>query len=229
MDRSLIDRLGPERCRVAYFFMVGGEGEYDRTYKIQDPLARRALAAVKENGADIGLHASYAAGQEPRLIARERALLEKTAGIPITKNRHHILGWRETSDGHEIAAGGIGWDSTMGYADVPGFRLGVCRPVPLFDPIAQKPLGIEEHPMTIMECTLSKYMNLDEEQAFACVRRLADATIRYRGEFVVNWHNSWLSEREPGYHRRLYQRMLDYLVSQEGVLSAQAEARRQCS
>ena len=46
----------------------------------------------------------------------------------------------------------------------------------------------------------------------ACVRRLADATRRHHGEFVLNWHNTSLSAAAAGYDRSLYVRTLEYLA-----------------
>lgn len=214
VDGRLTDRLGPDRCRSVYFFMAGGRAAPDGAYDIRTPKARKALDGVLNAGCDLGLHASYEAGQRPELIDRERATLEEVAGVPIYKNRHHYLTLREPEDAEPLAAAGITWDASLGYADLPGFRLGVCRPVPLFDPIRCKPVGIEEHPLIVMDCTLSHetYMNLGEEAAFDHVCKLADATFRHQGEFVVLWHNTVLAPTDPGYHRRLYPRVLDYLA-----------------
>ena len=191
LDRSLQERLDTDRCKVIYFFMADGVSSQDRTYRIRGRLAREAMAQAMGSGAEIGLHASYSAGLNPARIASERAALQDVLRTPISMNRHHYLGWREPEDGHVIARSGIRWDSSLGYADVAGFRLGVCRPIWLFDPAGQRPMGIEEHPLVVMDCSLSfaKYMNLSREEAMACVKGLADQTRRFEGEFVVNWHN----------------------------------------
>jgi hypothetical protein len=214
LDRSLLERVGPELCRTVYFFMGGRHFSHDANYHIQDPPARRALDCVLSASAEVGLHASYGAGQWPELVAGERAALEQVVGRPVHKNRHHYLAWREPADGQALAKAGICWDSTLGYADVAGFRLGVCRPIPLFDPADRCLFGIEEHPLIVMDCTLSekRYLGLDEEAAFACVRRLAEVTCRYRGEFVILWHNTVLAPADANYHPRLYPRILDHLA-----------------
>src|SRR3990172_4889216 len=87
------------------------------------------------------------------------------------------------------------------------------HPIPLFDPVRQCLLGIEEHPLIVMDCTLDrpKYMNLDEDAAFDYVCRLADAAFQHQGEFVMLWHNTVLASTDTTYHRRLYARVLDYL------------------
>lgn len=214
LDRRLADRCPPGRCRSIYFFAAGGRPPFDGNYDIRGRAARDVVRRVLASDAGIGLHASYEAGRRPELLAAEHAALVEATEVPIHKNRHHYLGWREPEDGHALAAAGITWDSSLGYADVAGFRLGVCRPVPLFDPIRRCLLGIEEHPLIVMDRTLSgpRYMGLDEEAAFARVCKLAEATCRHRGEFVVLWHNEVLASTENTYHQSLYPRVLDHLA-----------------
>ncbi|MBN1394468.1 MAG: polysaccharide deacetylase family protein, partial [Pirellulales bacterium] len=215
LDRRLTDRFPPERCRSVFFFMAGGRSQYDGYYSIRDKHPRSRLREVMESGAEIGLHASYEAGANPSQLAAEREELEIVSGGKIEKNRHHFLAWREPEHGQTIAEAGIRWDATLGYAELSGFRLGVCRPVRLFDPVHRRPLDIEEHPLTVMDCTLDRpnYMNLGEEEAFEQVRKLIDETYRHRGEFVCLWHNTVLASDDKSFHKQLYVRVLDYLGS----------------
>ncbi len=214
LDAQLIDAVGPERCRAMYFFMAGGRTEHDAKYRIYSGRMRRRLAAVLASGAAVGLHASYAAGDDQAQIGVERRTLADVTGRAVEANRHHFLRWREPEHGVAIRAAGIQWDSTLGYADVAGFRLGVCRPIALFDPVARRLMGIEEHPLVAMDCTLDRpeYMNLDEASAFDYMCRLA-ATVRdHQGEFVILWHNTELVPSALNYHGRLYGRVLAHLA-----------------
>ena len=213
LDRQLTGRFPSDRCRSVFFFMAGGGSPYDGNYRLRHRHTRRRLQEVMKSGAEIGLHASYEAGANPARVAIEREDLQKVSGQTIEKNRHHYLAWREPAHGAMIAEAGIRWDATLGYADVAGFRLGVCRPIPLFDPIRQRPLGIEEHPLVVMDCTLDRpnYMNFGEEAALDRVCKLIDATYRHQGEFVCLWHNTVLAADDTSYHKRLYPRVLDYL------------------
>ena len=209
---------GGPRCprhESLYFFKAGGSRRLERRYDVRSRAARKAIRRVLASGAAVGLHASYAAGLEPARIADERATLEGVCGFPIRRNRHHYLGWREIEDGRRLARAGIRWDATLGYADVAGFRLGVCHPIPLFDPIAVQPLGIEEHPLIVMDGTLrsASYMGLSESAAFACCQRLIAATRRHRGEFVLLWHDTSLARTRGNYLPRLYRRLLGALAA----------------
>jgi len=195
-----------------YFFLAGGNSPYDETYDIGGKDGRHVIRKVQKVGASIGLHASYEAGMHPELIAQEKARLEEVCGFSIRRNRHHFLAWREIEDGWEMSKAGIDWDATLGYPDVAGFRLGVCHPIPLFDPIRMQPMGIEEHPLIVMDRTLSdpRYMNLSEEEAFSYCKKLVDESRKHNGEFVGLWHNNAFAHSPNNYHPRLYRRLLSY-------------------
>jgi hypothetical protein len=152
---------------------------------------------------------------DPELISKEKARLEEVCGFPIRRNRHHYLAWREVEDGWALARAGIDWDSTLGYADAAGFRLGVCHPIPLFDPVGMRPFGIEEHPLIVMDRTLSnpRYMGLSETEATAYCKRLVDETRQFEGEFVALWHNNSFGSQAGSYLQQLYVRLLAELAS----------------
>lgn len=227
MDRVLLDSPDAD-AEAIYFFMSGGNSPHDGHYDINEPRARRVLHKVKHAGATVGLHASYDAGLHPELLDSEKAELEKAAGVKVTRNRHHFLGLRDTGDAHHLANAGFTWDSTMGYADRPGFRLGVCHPIPLFDPESFTYIGIEEHPLILMECTLSmdKYMGLDRIKAFETATRLIDTVREFRGEFVMLWHNTEFEERPGNYHPWLYREIIDYVRRKGEEIGLRASANR---
>lgn len=214
LDSSVISNKNGLRAKSVYFFTAGGQGKFDGMYKIQSRIARNILRKVQNSGESVGLHSSYDAGLRPELIIEEKATLERIYGSPVYFNRYHYLGWREIQDGWALARAGITEDSSLGYADVAGFRLGVCRPIPLFDPIKMQPFGIKEHPLVVMDCTLSNdnYMNFQEEEAFEYCSRLIRHTRRHNGEFVMLWHNTELAKEPNNYHLQLYERLLKILA-----------------
>ena len=200
-----------------YFFRIGGSSKYDKEHYTNKTLIQDIIKRVRRSGATVGLHTSYSAGLNSELIEKEKLALEAVCGFSIRHNRHHYLTWREIEDGWALAETGINWDSTLGYADVAGFRLGVCRPIELFDPIRMEPFDIEEHPLIVMDGTLNfpNYMNLEEDEAFDYCRRLIAQTRKHNGEFVMLWHNDRLVRRYKNYHPRLYIKLLEELsVSQ---------------
>ena len=194
-----------DRVSSVYFFLADG-----LAYDLNGTAAQKALRVVRASGATIGLHAGYEAGKQPSLLSNEVKRLESVSGGRIRCNRHHFLAWREVGDGRALAAAGIDWDSTLGYHDIVGFRLGVCHPIPLFDPVRMELLGIEEHPLIVMDSTLNwtKYMGLDEEGALERCKQLIARTRKHNGEFVALWHNTVFEPAPGNYHPSLYRRML---------------------
>ncbi|MBN1422180.1 MAG: polysaccharide deacetylase family protein [Planctomycetes bacterium] len=195
-----------------YFFLGSAPADVNGNYDVLSKPVRRLLRRLIEGGAAIGLHLSYEAGKDIGAIAEEKRNLEDAAGIPIRRNRHHYLRWQEIEDGYALAAAGIDWDSTLAYADVAGFRLGTARPIPLFDPKACRPMGIEEHPLIVMDRTLHKtiYMNLGYEGALEKLRTLVRNAARLGGEFVVLWHNNEFTADANTYLGQLYEDMLSF-------------------
>jgi hypothetical protein len=211
LDRAAAGARSLQPAESVYFFMSGGTAQYDNYYDVRSPAARETINRVRRSGAEIGLHASYQAGMHPELVAQEKDRLEEASGLPIRRNRHHYLAWREIEDGWRLREAGIDWDSTLGYADVAGFRLGVCHPIPLFDPATMRPFEIEEHPLIFMDTTLHdpSYMGLDAQAAFDYCRRLILQTAKYRGELVILWHTNTPAGIGRMYHLALYRRLLD--------------------
>jgi hypothetical protein len=219
LDGSIVS--GPVPVHVIYFFLAGGETRYEGRYAIASRAARKAIQMVRESGATIGLHPSYSSGKRPELIADEKQRLERNCGTPVRYSRFHYLAWREIEDGYALADAGITDDYTLGYADVAGFRLGVCRPIPLFDPVRCQPMGIREHPLIVMDVVLSAAdrMALNENSAFQYCKQLIDETRKHAGEFVMLWHSHLLAPGPDNYHPQLYRRLLTELTAGAATLT----------
>ena len=213
MDHLLGNR-SPNRQKPVVFFSSRCGGKHEVTYRVQRRVAKKAVQTVQSMGGTIGLHTSYLAGIHPELIAEEKARLEEVCHATVTCNRHHFLSWREVEHGWYLKDAGIEEDYSLGFADAAGFRLGVCHPVPLFDPIRLRPFGITEHPLIVMDCTLDeeRFMGLDETEAFTYCCELIRQTRKHGGEFVILWHNSGLAEGSRSYHTTLYPRLLRHIA-----------------
>ncbi|MHC4757056.1 MAG: polysaccharide deacetylase family protein [Planctomycetota bacterium] len=207
---ELDSRLHNVDSKVIYFFMADGGHRLDGKYRIDSKPVRERIKLVQDSGAQIGLHCSYSRNQDPQSLQQQKTKLESACGCSISDNRYHYLTWREIEDGWSLAKAGFKRDYTLGYQDICGFRLGVCRPIELFDPVAIKPFGIIEHPLIVMECTLSSahYMNLEETQALDYCLELIEQTEKHQGEFVMLWHNPMFGDNSVLYQSNLYETIL---------------------
>lgn len=86
--------------------------------------------------------------------------------------RMHYLRWEHPSTLQAWNDAGMTYDTTLSYADRPGFRCGTCHEYPAFNTATQQPLQIRIRPLIAMECTIitDRYMNLgygkEAEQKF---------------------------------------------------------------
>lgn len=215
-DESIRQAFGNNCCEKILFVRAGGRTAYDKPYyHLDDALIRKIIADSKENNYTIGLHASYASGINPKLVAQEYSRLSRHLGAPIRWNRNHYLDQREPEDMEQLIKIGITDDFTIGYADVAGFRLGTCYPVRYINPKNQQVSDtLTLHPLEIMDCTLSgeRYMNLDYEQALQNCIDIAQKVNYVGGELILLWHNSELRLAPDSYHRRLYKEFLNQIL-----------------
>ncbi len=216
--RELQERLGEEKVHLLCFVMAGGTCPQDGNYEVGSRLIRKLLQTLMEDGAELGLHASYEAGIHPGLIGNEAQLLREASGAQIVSNRHHYLCWRNLEDYRAILAAGIERDFTMAFPDLAGFRLGTCRSFFWFDPVAMKSTELKIFPTAVMECSLDRKnnMNLCYEEALAACTSLIESTRRYNGDLTLLWHNTELtlaSEARGSYQRKLYTRLLTDILS----------------
>jgi len=215
LAKGLQQRLPGTEVESFFFFMADGT-----LYSVSQKHVQDAIRCVRNTGFTVGLHASDAAGRNSSLLRQEKKRLEAVAGCEICHNRYHFLSWLDIQDGHVLAQNGLTWDSSLGYADMAGFRLGVCHPIPLFDPVSLVRMDVEEHPLMIMDVTLThpNYMNLSYPEARDVCRRIIRRVYEHKGELVVLWHNNNIIG--PGANRYLPDLYRNVLSDIQAVASA---------
>jgi len=197
-----------------YFIADHTAGVIDGIYSLNDPEIINLMKTIDARCHEIGLHTSYNTYLDKVQTRKEAELLRAVMrGNSIHQEpqggRQHYLRWKtpETFQNWEYA--GMQYDSTLGFADLPGFRCGTCWEYPAYDLINRKPLNLIERPLIAMDCTVTaeRYMNKGlGEEAFEVFKSLKDTCRKYNGDFVLLWHNSELATEEQ---RRLYLSVLD--------------------
>lgn len=115
----------------------------------------------------------------------------------------HYLRWEQPTTLRAWAEAGMDYDSSLGYADRPGFRCGTCFEYPAFDPVLDKALNLRVRPLIAMECTLldKSYLGLNESLGQEKLYQLKKACAAVGGCFTLLWHNSYLNDSAL---RRMY-------------------------
>lgn len=107
--------------------------------------------------------------------------------------RHHFLR-SDPSMWTTMEKAGVKRDSSMAYADLPGFRAGICREYQAYDLKSEKPLDLTILPPVVMDSTLKSYMQLSPEKAVEKVEEISKTVREVRGTMVTIWHNTSVSD-----------------------------------
>ena len=193
----------------AFYFICGRTSELDADYELEHSSIRELLRRIHLRGHEVGLHPSYGTFNKPELILLEAQRLRKVMndeGVHQENfgGRMHYLRWEHPGTLQALSDAGLSYDSTLGYADLPGFRCGTCFEYPGFNPITQNLLKIRIRPLVVMECTVisSRYMNLGcGENALNEISKLKAYCRQVDGCFTLLWHNSHFTTR---FDRMLY-------------------------
>jgi peptidoglycan/xylan/chitin deacetylase (PgdA/CDA1 family) len=194
----LMDVSEANNLKSAFYFICGRTNPAkDADYEPEHPAIRNLMRRIHDRGHEIGLHPSYGTFQKPELIAQECERLKRICseeGIQQSEwgGRMHYLRWEQPTTMRAWSDAGMTYDSTLGYADRPGFRCGTCHEYPAFDPIAQEPLSLRIRPLIVMEGTIisPQYLGLGQSKAFRKITKLKEYCKKVDGQFVLLWHNS---------------------------------------
>lgn len=190
-----------ERVRGAgatYFFKTAARGPWDVPYDHDSPYLR-ALIADLETTFEIGLHPSYFGHDHAGHLHEERDRLAALTTVRPSTVRQHFLRFDPVVTPRLQRDAGFELDSTLGFSRREGFRRGTCFPFPLFDVPMNRPLGLWELPLVVMDTTLFTHRGLGPKEAAAIVDGLFTACRRVGGCCVVLWHNTSYDEVDyPG-------------------------------
>jgi hypothetical protein len=197
---GILEREAALPVRSTWFILCGTPtlatmARGDLTYRPESARARRIVTAIRRGGHAIGLHGSFATMDTEGLFQSQRARLERLTGTPHPPQgvRQHFLRVRPGVTHRAMAAAGLTYDSSYGFADRNGFRLGVADVIPVWDEgtgaEGGAPLPLDAAPVTWMDRALSKYRNVEEPGAWvADALALASTCRAVEGLWVGVWH-----------------------------------------
>jgi peptidoglycan/xylan/chitin deacetylase (PgdA/CDA1 family) len=189
-----------------FFFMAGGDTPHDRRYDPYDPRIITLMKHIKERGHAIGIHPSYDTYNNSSLFLSEVQKLRDASHSSITMGRQHYLRFEAPKTWQLWNDQGLEWDSTLGYAEAPGFRAGYCNAFPVFNFLTREPLTLIENPLMIMDVSLTSLKYQEVESIVQKVKK-------YNGKLVFLWHNSNYSTIEWQDAKKLYEEIIEKAVS----------------
>lgn len=199
----------------AFYFICGRtDATKDADYEPEHPAIRQLIREIHTRGHEIGLHPSYNSFQSPEVIKYEANRLQtvmQEEGVVQHEfgGRMHYLRWEQPTTLQAWDDAGMTYDTTLSYADFPGFRCGTCFEYPSFNAVTQKILQLRIRPLIAMECTViaEHYMGLRyTNAALDKFELMKDACRKVGGCFTLLWHNSHFTSPKD---KELYTRILN--------------------
>ena len=190
----------------SYYFLSGGE-----SYQIGNPCVIKLINKIKSRGFEVGLHSSFNCFEAPEMLKEEKVLLEEVLGEQVHGVRQHYIRWKTPQCWRARVEAGFKYDTSLTFVLCEGFRCGICFPYKPFDILRNRALDIWEVPITVMEASLFDHQALSPEQVLKRTKSLIDTVHKYRGIFVLLWHNSKLNDYECHGGKDTYESILKYL------------------
>ena len=214
-----------ERGGTATFFLkTGAHGPHDVFYDADDPYLRQRIAALEEDGFEIGLHPSYYAHTHLEYLHEEHSRLAAAVTQTPVSVRQHYLRYEAPATPRLQQAAGFRIDSSLGFSETEGFRHATCLPFQRFDVSANAPTDLWEMPLSMMESAVFNRRGLALAEALRATADILQTCRRFGGVAVMLWHNVlWdeLDHPDWGFH---FTETLDAAASEGACIASLRDA-----
>jgi len=216
---EITEELRRRGAGSTFFVMAGHRHPADGPApELYDRLRPRLVETLLEGGAEVALHGSYTAADDPRQLALEAERLRDLAGR-VSGQRFHYLRLDPQRNLGTIEKLGFTYDCSLGFPDQPGFRAGIAQPFRPWNFETERPFDLVEIPLAVMDATLAeeRYLGLSARQAEPRLLQLLDWAQENGGAFSLLWHpGSFDPAGAPGWGRLFY-RIVDAVRERGGV------------
>ena len=190
----MIEKHSP-KAHTTFFFLINGTSKWDSPYKASNTAYQALIKDMRDSGFDIGLHPSYHAGFDPKLLKKEQQQLATILEKPVTQSRQHFLRYRIPDTFQALEAEGIEHDYSLTPISSNGFLTGMARPYPWFDLSQNQPGSLTVHPTMVMDRSLQLYQGLTPEEGVKQLQTMKERCCEWGGVFTVLLHNETLSNQ----------------------------------
>lgn len=190
----LMDLSERNGVKSRFYFIPGYVGEEDVRFDIRNPRVKKILDRIKLRNHVIGIHPSYSSYCNKDQFIKEKKRIEEYSEN-IYEGRQHYLRVKIPDTWQLWEDCGLRIDSSIGFYNRTGYRAGICFEYPLFNVISRKLLNLRERPLIVMDTALRKQCGTKEKAIEIAIKHIVCCK-KYKGDFVLLWHNSNLSVNE---------------------------------
>lgn len=198
----------------AYYFIPRGNRERLNRNPVTQKEMLALMQLLMDAGHEVGIHGDFGTYQDEAKFNADAQLLrdavrQSRPSYELIGGRQHYLQLALPKLWQIYHRAGLIYDTSLSFADRPGFRAGVCYEYPVYNFLEREALSLRERPLIAMEGSVisERYMNYGySDKALAIFIGLKKKCQRYSGDFTLLWHNSHLLTPED---KRLYCAILD--------------------
>jgi hypothetical protein len=212
-----MDQLNDQfNLRPVYFFLVAKEkGKYDKNIDVAN-LEYQQLVQSISSKYSIGLHPSWASGDIPSLLKKEKATLEHITNQNIISSRQHYIRFELPSTYRKLLALGLTNDYSMGYGSINGFRASIATSFYWYDLKDEEQTKLLIHPYCFMDANSYYEQKLSSEAALEEMTQYYRSIKSVNGTMMTIWHNNFLGTAEEFWGwREVYEKFVSSVVSPE--------------
>ena len=177
-------------AKSTFNFQNSQKTKYDWGYDITTPFMKDVFKSIRERGHIIGFHPSFYSLNKPELWKDEYLGLCEAADYEIFSGRQHFLRFEIPYTWQLWEDNGLKIDTTLGFAEMEGFRCGTCYSYSTYNFLTRRKLRLKESPLILMEKSLTDYQRLSPSVFVLRYIKLFTTVKKYKGNFVFLWHNS---------------------------------------
>jgi hypothetical protein len=205
--RDVVRLAASHDLKSATYWKASARTDYDSGYDLREPRISRLIKSLADSGIELGVHPGYYTYRAPAELGREVERLKSIFGKERLGGRQHYLRWHPDTwlDWENC---GLVYDSSLGFAEVPGFRAGTAFPYRPWMILKNREARLLEIPLILMDGTLVDYMKVSPEEGYEIIARIISRCELVGGVFTFLWHNSTLLDPRYG---DLYRRLLKKL------------------
>ncbi len=158
-------------------------------YSINDAKMIRLIKDVQNAGCEVGFHGGFGSSVSVTQFRQQREKMP----LKVRGGRFHYLCFDVLQTSEVLEQNNVAYDSTLGFAEAPGFRNGICYPFPLYNIPKDCPSTVVEVPLAIMDTTLCKYLKLKPEEVPLATETIWQEVKKFNGCLTLLWHNDYFT------------------------------------
>jgi hypothetical protein len=177
-----------------FYFMAEVGGPDKQPYEVDDEDTFKTIKNILKRGHHIGLHPGIGSYHCLEKLQRQKEKLDQVLGYRNYGGRQHYLQWKAPDTWRLYEKVGLIHDSSVGYAEMPGFRCGICMSFSVFDALAGTQLQLREIPLITMDTSLysAKYNDAGHGDGREnLLKSIKENIKKVSGNYCLLFHNTY--------------------------------------